>query len=146
MVVTVGTNVLFQVFYSNRGASHQIFRLIRNGELTMAISVPVFQEYRAALSREENLSKLNLTVDDINEILLFIATVAFPVDISYLWRSNLRDESDNMILELAIASRSEYLVTSNIRDFTVNADLKNDDIHVVTPGDFLRNWRALYEK
>ena len=77
---------------------------------------------------------------------MFVATVAFPVDISYLWRPNLRDEADNMVLELAIASRSNYLITSNIRDFTVDADLKNDDICIVTPGEFYWKWRATHEK
>ena len=60
MVVTIDTNVLFQAFYSNTGASHKIVRMVRDGEIEMAISVPVFQEYRDVLSRPENRKLLDL--------------------------------------------------------------------------------------
>ena len=144
--MTVDTNVLFEALYSSRGASYQILRLIRRGELVMAISVPVFQEYRDVLSRQTSKSQLGLDEDSIEVILQFIAMVGRPTNISYAWRPNLRDEADNMIIELALASRSEYLITRNIRDFTVEADLKNDDLRIVTPGEFIQEWRKSHGK
>lgn len=135
------TNILFEALYSKHGASYQILRLIRHGEIGMAISVPLFQEYRDVLSRRESKRQLGLDESSIELILQFIATVGRPTDISFSWRPNLKDEADNMVVELALASRSEYLVTSNIRDFTQGADLKNDDIEVVTPKHFMQVWR-----
>lgn len=146
VTVTIDTNVLFQALYSSRGASHEILRKIRHGDLTMAISVSVFEEYRDVLSREETGRILALSEDDVNAVLLFIASVGSPTQISYSWRPNLRDEADNMFVELAVASRSRYLITRNTRDFTIDADLRNDDLGVVTPSDFLRRWRVDYEE
>ena len=94
MIVTIDTNVLFQAFDSRRGASHQIIRLMRTGDITMAISVPVFQEYRDALSREDN-RRLGLDEEAIDTIMQFIAITGRPTNISYIWRPNLRDEGDN---------------------------------------------------
>ena len=119
-------------------------RLIRNGELKMAISVPVFHEYREVMSREEKKEWLDLDQEEIDVILEFIVTVAKPTDVTYRWRPNLRDEADNMFVELARASASRYLVTQNIRDFLQDADLKNDDLDIVTPADFISHWRQYH--
>jgi predicted nucleic acid-binding protein len=56
-------------------------------------------------------------------------------------RPNLKDEKDNMIVELAVASQSDYLITSNVRDFE-NAELKFDQLRIITPGEFVKKWRA----
>lgn len=120
--------------------------MTRFGEIEMAISVPVFQEYRAVLSRPENMKLLGLDDSDIDTIMDFVATVGRVTRISYSWRPNLRDEADNMIMELARASGSEYLITRNVKDMTIDSDLENDDIEVVTPGYFLGSWRKRWEQ
>ena len=112
----------------------------------MAISVPVFQEYRDVISRVENQSVLNLDEDDVETIMQFVATVGKPVNISYRWRPNLRDENDNMIVELARASGSAFLITRNTKDFRIDSDLRNDDLRIVTPGEFFRWWRETHEE
>ena len=145
MLVTIDTNVLFQALYSRRGASHQIIRLIRTGDITMAISVPVFQEYRDVLSRKDNQRRLGLTEESIDSIMHFIAVTGRPTNISYIWRPNLRDEGDNMVVELARASGSHYLITQNVKDFTLDADMRNDDLHIVTPAEFMAVWRDKHE-
>jgi putative PIN family toxin of toxin-antitoxin system len=141
MIVTIDTSVLFQAFYSNIGASHRIIRMVRHGEIEMAISVPVFQEYKDVLSRPENMELLSLKQSDIDTIMDFIVTVGRVTHISYSWRPNLRDEADNMIIELARSSGSQYLITRNVKDMTVDSDLMNDDIGILTPGEFLAIWR-----
>ncbi len=44
-------------------------------------------------------------------------------------------------MELAFASDSRYIVTRNIKDFSNNAELKLDEIQVLTSADFLKEWR-----
>lgn len=112
----------------------------------MAISVPVFQEYRDVLSRPDNMQLLGLDDAEVDAIMDFVATVGRVTHISFSWRPNLRDEADNMIIELARASGSEYLVTRNVKDMTIGSDMNNDDIEVVTPGDFLGHWRGQWEQ
>jgi len=110
-----------------------------------AISIPVFQEYREVLTREENMSQLHLDGEQVDTIMHFLATVGKPTSITYTWRPNPRDEGDNMFIELARASGSEYLITSNVRDFVLDSDLNNDDIRIVTPGAFMYEWRKRNE-
>jgi uncharacterized protein len=51
-------------------------------------------------------------------------------------RSNLRDEADNHVLELAIAGNAECIITSNKRDF-MESDLKFPALDVLNPVEFL---------
>ena len=57
--------------------------------------------------------------------------------IYFLWRPNLRDESDNHLVELAVAGNAQAIVTRNKRDLK-GAELKFDDLAVLTPAECLR--------
>jgi predicted nucleic acid-binding protein len=49
----------------------------------------------------------------------------------------LRDEGDNHVFELAVASGDVAIVTNNVADFR-SADLRFPDLRVLTPRDALR--------
>ena len=53
-----------------------------------------------------------------------------------LWRPNLKDEGDNHLIDLAVASNAEYLISYNLRDL-MSGDLKFA-FAVVTPEEFLK--------
>ena len=146
MTVTLDSNVLFQALYSRTGASHATFRLVREGQLQLAISVPVFEEYQDLLGRARVRKQLGLTEAEVRTVLQFIAFVGVPSPIRYLWRPNLRDETDNKFVELAIASDSRYLITQNTRDFTVDTELNLEPLAIVTPAQFLSEWRQIHGK
>jgi putative PIN family toxin of toxin-antitoxin system len=145
MLVVIDTNVLYQALRSQIGASFYILSLVRNNKISLALSVPVFNEYEDVLNRPSSLKDLNLTRDDIHDVLQFIAFVGKPYATYYLFRPNLEDESDNMFVELSIAANSNYLITNNVRDFTVKSDLKFQDLKIITPSDFVKMWRKKYE-
>ena len=146
VTVTLDTNVLLQAFCSRSGASHAVFRLIRNGDLRLALSVPVFEEYRAVLTRPKSMEMMNLATDQVDTVLRFVAFVSSPSQVYYLWRPNLQDEADNMFVELAVASESNYLITQNTRDFVSGSELRHDSFGVVTPYRFLVEWRRSHGK
>jgi predicted nucleic acid-binding protein len=79
-------------------------------------------------------------------VLSLIAYIGRPFDTHFLFRPNLRDESDNIFVELAVASGAKFVVTNNIRDFTNNSQLRFPDFLVVTPSDFVKRWRKENEK
>ena len=66
MRVTVDTNILFQALYSSTGASHQILKLIRTGDLSLAISIPVYKEYQDVLKRKRSMDFIGKTEDEID--------------------------------------------------------------------------------
>ena len=141
MIVTVDTNVIFAALHSNRGASHRIFQLIIQEKLKMAVSGQLYFEYLDVLNRKEIREKLKLTDSDIENILDLIVLLANKHSIYFLLRPNLIDEKDNMVMECAFASNSDYLITSNIRDFLAS-ELKGFKFKVITPGDFYKLWES----
>jgi putative PIN family toxin of toxin-antitoxin system len=142
--VTVDTNILYQAVCSRLGASSAILQLVRSGDLKLAISVPVYEEYCAVLTRSQVRRATGLSQLDIDAILEFIALAGMPTPIDFLWRPNLNDESDNMFVELAIASGSEYLITRNRRHYSIGNQLRFDSFTVVTPAEFLTQWRKIH--
>jgi predicted nucleic acid-binding protein len=58
----------------------------------------------------------------------------------------LRDEKDNLFVELALVSNAKYVITNNIKDFTKDVQLKFTDFEVVTPADFVKIWRKENEE
>jgi len=135
------TNALYQAVRNDAGASHFILQLIRAYRLDLALSIPVFLEYSDVLLRESTLQDLNLTREEINAILKFIAYVGKPIPIHFLMRPNLRDENDNMFVDLSFASNARYLIPQNIKDFTKRTELKFDQFKIITPAEFVRYWR-----
>lgn len=141
MKVTIDTNILYQALCSQIGASYAILQLVRSGDLQLAISVPVFEEYCDVLCRPKVLKEAGLVRADAEAVLDFIALAGIPTPIDFLWRPNLKDESDNMFVELAMASGSDHLITRNRRHYSIGNDLLFDSFTVVTPAEFLTEWR-----
>ena len=62
-----------------------------------------------------------------------------PVEIRFLWRPQLQDPGDEMVLEAAINGHAEAIVTHNRRDFVPAAG--RFGIEVLSPADALELFR-----
>jgi putative PIN family toxin of toxin-antitoxin system len=132
--VVLDTNVLVAASRSRNGASFELLQLLRNKQYLALVSVPLMLEYEAVLKRPEQLvvSGRNATMTDA--FLDALSLCVEPVHLHYLWRPQLRDPADEMVLETALNGRADALVTSNTRDFIIAAHFK---LPVLTPGLFL---------
>jgi len=54
--------------------------------------------------------------------LRYLASIAHLQDVHFLWRPFLRDPDDDMVLECAVASGSQFIVTHNIEEAVILAD------------------------
>ncbi len=138
MRIVVDTNVLLAILRSSIGASSAILGLIDQRRVTPVVSVPLMFEYEEILHRPGLLS--HLSAGEIDTFLNYFASVAAEQKIFFLWRPNLVDSDDDMLLELAVAARADYLVTHNVNDFLPFAS--DFGLKVVTPGEFLKAFRA----
>jgi predicted nucleic acid-binding protein len=133
--VVIDTNVLVAAARSNAGASFEIVRLfsIGDGRWEWNISTALPLEYEAVLKREQHRQARSLTAVDTS--LDDLAARANRHAIFYLIRPFLADPNDELILELALASASSYIVTHNRADFR---DAGRFGVGVLTPSEFLR--------
>jgi putative PIN family toxin of toxin-antitoxin system len=131
--VILDTNVFIAALRSRRGASFQILSMVGTDRFDISLSVPLVVEYEAVAKRQAK--QLGLSFQDIDDILDYLCQVAKPCDIYFLWRPFLRDPKDDFVLEAAIHSEADYIVTHNLRDFEGAQEM---GVNVITPQQFLQ--------
>jgi len=133
--IVIDTNVLVAAARSNTGASFELLRLFAAGDARwqLNISSTLLLEYEAVLKREQPRQGRSLAV--VDRLLDDVAARANRHAIFYLLRPFLADPNDELILELALASASRYIVTHNRGDFR---DTERFGVKILTPAEFLR--------
>jgi putative PIN family toxin of toxin-antitoxin system len=130
--VVLDTNVLIAALRSKRGASSRLVSLLGIGRFEITVSVALVLEYEDVLMRQR--TQLGLTQQDIEDFIDSICALARLQQVYYQWRPSLRDEGDELVLDLAVAAGCDHIVTFNRRDF-VGAE--RFGLQVMTPREFL---------
>jgi len=131
--VVLDTSVLVAASKSRLGASFHLLSLLPHQDFEFAISVALYTEWQAVLTRPEHIPP-NSTAENALAFLRYLASVAHLQDVHFLWRPFLRDPDDDMVLECAVASGSQFIVTHNVKDFKRAPELK---VQAVTPSELL---------
>lgn len=133
------TNVIVSAFTSRRGASSRVLQTAAADGFRMLATPPLFLEYEEVLKRPEHQLATGLSLDDIDRVLRDLAAVIVPVEVQFLWRPQLSDPDDEMVLEAAINGHARRIVTFNVKDFRP-AELFG--ITAVTPQQFLEELKS----
>lgn len=83
----------------------------------MLLSTPLLLEYEAVCQREEHRFAAGLTSKDVESFLDGLTGLAEPVTVHFLWRPQLRDAADEMVLEAAVNGQAQAIVGFNHRDY-----------------------------
>ena len=135
--VVIDTSVMISALIGKRGASREVIRHCLTGKYQPLISNPLFREYEDVSSRKQVREICPFSAGEIRDLLNAFYGVCTWVPIYYLWRPNLEDESDNFLIELALAGNSRTIVTNNVKDLEA-AELKFDDLRILKPQQLLR--------
>ena len=128
------TNVLVTALRSRTGWSRKMLTQVLRAELVAGVSVPLFIEYEAVLQRAEQHAAFGLDAAEVDAFLAGLASVLKPIDISFLWRPQLKDPADEMVLEAAVNGQCTHLVTWNLRDFAQAVPRFN--LKLITPPEY----------
>jgi putative PIN family toxin of toxin-antitoxin system len=134
MRIVLDTCVLVAASRSKLGASHALLRMLPKPGIEICLSVSLYIEWQAVMSRPENLPP-GQDADDTRNFLRYMASIAHLQEIHFLWRPFLPDPEDDMVLELAFAAGCQYIVTHNNRDFRGCETL---GIQLISPSEFLK--------
>ncbi|WFP60182.1 MULTISPECIES: putative toxin-antitoxin system toxin component, PIN family [unclassified Mesorhizobium] len=134
------TNVLTAGLRSRNGASFAVLRMIADRQLRPLVTTALFLEYEAVLTRPEQTTVHGLSAMELDRLLAGFAALAEPVEPHFLWRPQLADPKDEMVLEAAVNGRADALVTHNRRDFAVASS--RFDVPVVSPAELLEGFRT----
>ena len=128
--VVIDTNVFISALRSNKGASYKLLSNIESEKFNVNISVPLIIEYESVAKR----ANINVSHKSIDDILDFICAHSIEREIHYLWRPFLKDPKDDMVLELAVESESDYIITFNIKDYR---GVEQFGVKIIKPKDLI---------
>jgi predicted nucleic acid-binding protein len=132
MRVVVDTNVLVSALKSRLGWSFEVLRLMGTGRFAHVVTVPLMIEYADVLGRSGMVPVDQRFIEDVLD---FVATSAVRRKVHFLWRPRLTDAKDDMVLEAAVNGQCRYIVTHNVRDFSLGGAL---GIQAITPAQFMQ--------
>ena len=93
-MIILDANVLVSALRSRTGWSRRLVAQVLAGKINAGVSVPLFIEYEDVLKRSEYLAGFGLASSEVDEFLTGLAGVLQPIDISFLWRPQLKDPTD----------------------------------------------------
>ena len=135
--VIIDTNIFGSALLNKNGAPRNIIRHALNNDIQPVFGNALFSEYEDVLSRDKLFTKSVLSKQERTSLFMALLSVSDWVPIYFLWRPNLRDESDNHLIELAIASGTKTIITANKKDMQ-HGDLMFPDLNIQTAGEFLK--------
>jgi putative PIN family toxin of toxin-antitoxin system len=137
--VVLDTSVVVAGLRTRGGAGNAVLRLVADRRIVPLATPPLFLEYEDVLQRPEQRLAHGLSPEAIEEFLAELAALVEPVEVHFLWRPQVRDPNDEMVLEAAINGKADALVTYNVGDFAVAGD--RFAIPILRPADLLKKVR-----
>ena len=139
MRCVLDTNVIVAALRSPAGASAALLRAARRQEMTPVANVALALEYEATCRLAEHRLAAGLSLEQVMSFVDAVIAMAEPVESHYQWRPQLRDPSDELVLEAAVNGQADAIVTFNKRDFG-NVPTRFG-VALLTPGEAIRRVR-----
>ncbi len=120
MVVTIDLNVILDIFLKRDGylASLELLTLCKDGKITCCLpshGVPtIYYLLKKNIGHERAMEIVSYLLDFVDVVPVGKTTLRTALEI------NLSDFEDSVIVASAIESKSESIITSNLKDFKLS--------------------------
>lgn len=137
--VVLDTDVIVAAMRSPEGASSALLKVAANKQVLLLASVTLAIEYQAVCTRAEHILAAGIKANEAWEFVQTVISLTEPVITHFLWRPQLNDPNDEMVLEAAVNGGANALITFNKRHFgTIPSKF---GIETLTPGEIIRRIR-----
>ena len=134
--IVLDTDVLVAAMLG-AGTANGLVTAVLEGRFEPLMGSALYLEHEAVLRRSTLFARCRLSEAEREELFEIYLSRCRWTWIYFSWRPNLRDESDNHVVELAVAGGAQAIVTRNKRHF-VGAELKFEKLAVLTPAECLK--------
>lgn len=131
------TDVVVAAMRSPTGASAALVLAALDGRISLLANVALVLEYEAVCLRQEHVRAAGLSSAQAQNFIDAVAALVQPVPSHFIWRPQLRDASDEMVLEAAVNGQAHAIVSFNRRDFGTAP--QRFGIELLLPRDALRS-------
>jgi len=142
--MVLDTDVIVAALRSPRGASAAILSAAEVGRLEILATVPLCIEYEAVCTRADHIMASGGTRHDVDMFLDMLVDLVVPVQPWFLWRPQLRDAGDELVLEAAVNGGADALVTFNRADYLPAAGAFA--LPILLPGEALQVLREFWRR
>lgn len=132
VTVVLDTNVLVSALLRGGGAGRAVLRACLRGQYQPVLGPALLAEYEDVLGHPKLFADSALSAREREALFDGLMNCCRWVEVFYAWRPNLPDESDNHLIELAVAAQADAIVTRNLRD-VARGELKFPTLRVLTP-------------
>lgn len=136
MRIVIDTNV-FVGACIGVGASNAVIKACFEHRFTPLVGASLLAEYESVLGRDALFTKSRLDASERENLLDIFLALCEWTKVYYLWRPNLPDESDNHLIEVAVAGGAEFIVSRNLRDLKAS-ELLFPGLRMISPEEFLK--------
>jgi len=136
--LVVDTSVIVAGLRSQLGASIAFSRARCRAAARTLVTTALFLEYEDVLNRPEQRLATGMAMEDVVGFLAALASAAEPVDVHFMWRPQLADPADELVLEAAVNGRASALSRTMCATFAAAREFKID---VITPSVMLQRMR-----
>jgi putative PIN family toxin of toxin-antitoxin system len=128
--IVCDTNILISAYVFPGGTTDEILSLAGLGELDLYLSPDIISEFKNVLLRKFKYSaeECDIFIGRVLEI----ATLVYPSERLAIVK---RVDADNRVLECAVASEADYLVTGDKQDLLPLKSI--GQCKIITPREFL---------
>ena len=109
MRVVLDTDVMVSALRSASGSSRQLLLAGIDRRIELVVTAPLMLEYEAVMKRPDHLLAAGADEAAVDVILDMVAATAHAIDVHYLWRPQLADIADELVLEAAVNGRADRL-------------------------------------
>jgi predicted nucleic acid-binding protein len=133
--VVLDTNVLVAGACRHEGScAYAVLLGILHRRVPLMLTESIALEYLDVLQRPRVQALTDLSLEQTSLLVTDLIALSYEVQLTFTWRPNLLDESDNKFVEAAIHAGA-IIVTYNERDF-LTADLARHGYAVMNPQEF----------
>jgi putative PIN family toxin of toxin-antitoxin system len=130
------TNVVVAAMRSPTGASASLLKAARRLRINLLGNVALALEYEAVCRLPELRLISGLSEANVDIFIDAVIAMLEPVESHFVWRPQLRDPADELVLEAAVNGHADAIVTFNLRDF--GAVPSSFGIEVLLPSEAIR--------
>jgi putative PIN family toxin of toxin-antitoxin system len=134
--IVLDTSVLVADLRSQLGAGNRVLLAGAERRCVPLVTTAVFLEHEAVLLRPEQRLATGMNPAAVQGFLAAFASAEEPVERKILWRPQLRDAADELMLEAVVNGRAEAIVTQNVTD--IRSATERFGVATMTPAEFLK--------
>jgi putative PIN family toxin of toxin-antitoxin system len=121
LVVVIDTNIWISALINPGGAPARLMQAVRNGQIRLALSLPLIAETDTVIRRDRIRRRIALDDQGIDAFLSAARASAIVVPVTGTLRL-CRDAKDDVVVETAIVAGADYVVSRD-EDLTRDVDL-----------------------